>query len=87
MKRNDIIKHYKNFFGLENIGLAENDQLMIDWAENLVKDCNLPDVSQQRELLLAFASYVNKNELREADDQITDYSIKAFLKANNGGLK
>ena len=41
MKRNKIIKHYKSFFGLEDVGLAENDQLMIDWAESLVKDYNL----------------------------------------------
>jgi hypothetical protein len=41
MKRNKIIKHYKSFFKLENIGLAEDDHLMIDWVESLVKDCNL----------------------------------------------
>jgi len=42
MKKNKIIKHYKSFFGLEDMGMAENDHLMVDWAESLVKDCNLP---------------------------------------------
>ena len=40
-------------------------------------------VRQQRELLFAFASYVNKNELSESNDKITDFSIKAFFKANS----
>ena len=34
----------------------------------------------KRKLLLDFATFVNQNELSEADDKITDYSIKAFLK-------
>jgi len=46
---------------------------------------NLYIVSQQREQLFSFANYVNNNELKEADDNITDYSIKKFLKENNCG--
>lgn len=37
MNRSEIIKHYKQFFNLEDFNLAENDQLMIDWAEDLLK--------------------------------------------------
>jgi len=38
MKRKDIIKHYKLFFGCDNMGrLGKNDYHMIDWAENLLK--------------------------------------------------
>jgi hypothetical protein len=29
--------------------------------------------------LIEFASFVNRNELKEANDKITDYSIKQFL--------
>jgi len=83
MKKNEIIKHYKDFFDLhaKGIALTEDDHLNLDWAEDLVKNCTIPDVVQQRKLLLAFSSYVNKHELKEADDQITDYSIKEFLKS------
>ncbi len=41
ISRNKISGHYKSFFGLENMALAENDNLMIDWGESLVNDfCN-----------------------------------------------
>ena len=41
ISRNKISRHYKSFFGLENMGLGENDNLMIDWGESLVNDfCN-----------------------------------------------
>jgi len=41
ISRNKISGHYKSFFGLENMGLGENDNLMIDWGESLVNDfCN-----------------------------------------------
>ena len=45
--RNTIIKHYKKFFDLhaKGIALTEDDHLNIDWAESLVKDCFIPDVS------------------------------------------
>lgn len=45
--RNTIIEHYKKFFDLhaKGIALTEDDYLDIDWAENLVKDCFIPDVS------------------------------------------
>jgi hypothetical protein len=44
MNRSKIIQHYKSFFDIEDMGLAENDNLMIDWAEDLVKNCIKPPV-------------------------------------------
>ena len=38
MTRTEIIKHYKSFFGLEELKMGENDYLMIDWAHSLLKD-------------------------------------------------
>jgi|GEM_PF-3910151 dihydrofolate reductase len=38
MKRSEIIDNYKAFFGLEDMPLGENDNLMIAWAENLLAD-------------------------------------------------
>lgn len=38
ISRNKISRHYKSFFGLENMGLGENDNLMIDWGESLIND-------------------------------------------------
>jgi|SRR5690554_5150720 len=45
--RNTIIKHYRKFFDLhaKGIALTEDNHLDIDWAESLVKDCFIPDVS------------------------------------------
>lgn len=37
MNRSKIIEHYKSFFSIEDMPMAENDQLMIDWAENLLQ--------------------------------------------------
>lgn len=44
--RNTIIKHYKNFFDLHAKGIAlnEDDQLNIDWAEDLVKNCFISNI-------------------------------------------
>ena len=38
MTRTEIIKHYKSFFGLEELKMGENDYLMIDWVDSLLKD-------------------------------------------------
>jgi len=72
MKRKQIIKHYKSHFGLEDTPfnkLGHGDKTMIEWAEDLVKNCNIPDVSQQRELLewLSNEDYFNipKDEISE----------------------
>ena len=47
-----------------------------------LKNCNLQNVSQQRELLLAFVEYYNKQEPYE---YVPISVIERFLKANNCG--
>lgn len=44
--KNTIIKHYKKFFDLNAKGIAldEDDHLNLDWAEDLVKNCFIPNV-------------------------------------------
>lgn len=44
--KNTIIEHYKKFFDLHAKGIAldEDDHLNIDWAEDLVKKCFIPNV-------------------------------------------
>lgn len=49
--RRKIINHYKQFFGLQDMGLAEGDHLTIDWAESLIEACEgkeSPDESGNR---------------------------------------
>jgi hypothetical protein len=36
--RTEVLANYKTFFGLEEMGTGEDDQLMIDWAESLIED-------------------------------------------------
>ena len=43
MNRTWIIAHYKDFFEIEETD--EDDQIMIDWAEALLEDQPLPDIS------------------------------------------
>ena len=44
--KNTITEHYRKFFDLHAKGIAlnEDDHLNIDWAEDLVKNCFIPDV-------------------------------------------
>ena len=88
MKRLDIITNIgywtealenKEYCGINNEDFAKTIIARINEA------LTLTSVSQQRELLFSFANYVNNNELKEADDNVTDYSIKKFLKENNCG--
>ena len=54
------------------------------FADVINKNCNLQNVSQQRELLLAYERYVAKctnYEMQEGDYLM----IETFLKANNCG--
>lgn len=44
--RTDIKKHYKNFFDLNELGTAEDDELHIDWATDLVSNLSLQPVSE-----------------------------------------
>ncbi|MFZ3564042.1 hypothetical protein [Tenacibaculum finnmarkense] len=48
--------------------------------EALTEQLRIGGVSQQRELLYAFANYVNNNELK-SNEQITDYSVKKYIKS------
>lgn len=59
--KNTIIEHYKKFFDLhaKGIVLDEDDHLNIDWAEDLVKNCFIPNVVGQSEQL---CQYKNCNE-------------------------
>lgn len=49
--KNTIIEHYRKFFDLHAKGIAldEDDHLNIDWAEDLVKNCFIPNVVGQSE--------------------------------------
>jgi len=38
MNRTKIIQHYKDFFDLNEMGIGEDEQLLIDWAEALLQD-------------------------------------------------
>lgn len=44
MSKNDIIKHYRDYFDLHAKGilLDEDDHLNIDWAEDLIKNLPIP---------------------------------------------
>jgi len=81
--KNTITEHYRKFFDLHAKGIAlnEDDHLNIDWAEDLVKNCFIPDVSQQRELLNAFQKHYQSDGY---DDEMSfDWNISNFLKAFN----
>lgn len=48
MSRRKIIKDYKAHFGLQDVPfrmLGLHDKEVIDWAVQLVKNCNMPNVS------------------------------------------
>jgi hypothetical protein len=61
ISRNKISRHYKSFFGLENMELAENDNLMIDWGESLINEF----VNQEVERRIA-GVMPTKNEIGNA---------------------
>lgn len=50
MTRNEIIKHYKDFFDLHAKGIAldEDDHTVIDWAEDLIKTMKKPNPPNKR---------------------------------------
>jgi hypothetical protein len=56
--KNTIIEHYRKFFDLyaKGIALDEDDHLNIDWAEDLVKNCFIPNVVGQSEQLVCSCS-------------------------------
>ena len=42
--KNQIKEHYKNFFNLNQSAMSEDDELNIDWANDLIKKINIPVV-------------------------------------------
>ena len=61
--------------------IPKNMPFMNEFLNEVLKLCNMCEENIiNHDLLLDFATFVNQNELSEADDKITDYSIKAFLK-------
>ena len=46
MTRTAILAHYKKFFEMEHLMIDAYDELMIDWAEDIVKNCTIPLVSK-----------------------------------------
>lgn len=79
--KNTIIEHYKKFFDLHAKGIAldEDDHLNIDWAEDLVKNCFIPNVSGQREQLKAFADYAQKKVWEDGDKDLSEF-VDEFLR-------
>gem|GEM_PF-5060112 len=82
--RQKIMK--QKMVGHESAAIVTYEELE-EWAnksDELVKNCSIPDVSQQRELLLAFA-------MRELKEPISDFNKEGFEKivdeflANNCG--
>jgi hypothetical protein len=63
--KNTIIKHYRKFFDLHAKGIAlnEDDQLNIDWAEDLVKNCFTPNVVRQKELLIDTSKVIKSSPI------------------------
>jgi Lar family restriction alleviation protein len=72
--RTEIIMHYKNFFGIENMQLAEDDHLVVDWVESLIEDkksamceANAHSVLSDVGELLPCPFCGSKAELKETD--------------------
>lgn len=67
MTRRQIIKHYKDHFSLQDIPfrmLGDGDKAIIEWAEQLVKNCDLADVVGQSEQLKAFCQYCESRQIK-----------------------
>ena len=54
-------------------------------VETELKNCFIPDVSQQRELLLAFAKHQRDWGNATLTKGMHEKEVEHFLKANNGG--
>jgi len=73
--KNTITEHYRKFFDLHAKGIAldENDHLNIDWAEELVKNCFIPDVVGRSEQLPC--DFCNENNLIEVGKELMPCTI------------
>lgn len=88
MSKVDIIRRHigsDDFYDLNGTEMLSKILAAMDeYAQEQVKLFAIPDVSQQRELLLAFERYAAKctnYEMQEGDYLMIEY----FLKANNCG--
>ena len=75
--KNIIIEHYKNFFDLhaKGITLNEDDHLNLDWAEDLVKNCFIHNVSD------SFIDSVKKEMLDWYGFDLTYEQVKNYLES------
>ena len=82
-----IRENAEKYFEEELSGEPLYQDLVIDWltefAEKQVKLFAIPDVSQQRELLLAFMDWYDKNVENRAPMTGNIVWVNDFLKANN----
>ena len=58
--------------------------VLADEIEEQVKKCSIPNVSQQRELLLAYENYTSKMVTGKTNDRTAKILVDGFL-ANNCG--
>ena len=79
----DLKQKYREETNLEPYGdINQKDNYTRHYVEWLEKQCNLYDVSQQRELLLAFVDFIEQPHHNGAYTH-TEF-VEMFL-ANNGG--
>jgi hypothetical protein len=71
--KNTITQHYNKFFDLHAKGIAldEDDHLNIDWAEDLVKNCFIPNV--RLSLCDAKQTVAEMYSKKDWDDVLIDY--------------
>lgn len=65
----------------EKIGIRLLIELLNNFAQEQVKNCSIPGVRQQSELLKAFADYYSSDKYN--DEMSFDTNIDNFLKAFN----
>lgn len=74
ISRNKISSHYKSFFELENMALAEDDSLMIDWGESLINEL----VNQEVERRI--------KERMPSDELIEEIQEKSLIEYENAPI-
>lgn len=55
-------------------------EMLVEFVEKQLKNCNLQNVSQQRELLYGFSTWHNAKPQKERYDMIYVAEIEEFLK-------
>ena len=81
--RNELIKFLDDSIG-ENLLIKDKEHAIIVADEYLhrkqVKNCNIPHVSKQRELLIAYHKWLNNEYFLEIE---ADYIVDNYLDAIN----